>query len=179
MLKTQKILDAEGTISIDDFEAVLDESVERWKECAVNEEELISNLRRYLGLFNEDVLRIYNDAYKVSKRWYEFCYQNYNETKDTGYYSQKAIKDARINVEDAKHELDAWRKLPRSVTKMTEDDYNWLVDRLSYFDNDFSTKTLEEVNKDDALSSSLDENVLNAFLKLNNADRQVVLNKEY
>ncbi|MCC4326095.1 hypothetical protein LMB33_05590 [Limosilactobacillus reuteri] len=179
MLKTQKILDAVNTISINDFEDVLNELVERWKSCCTTHEDLVSGLKRYLSLFDEDVLRIYNDAYKVSKRWYDSCYRDYNEIKDDSHHTQVEIDDAWTEVDDAKRDLDQLRKLPRSVTKMTEGDYNWLVDQLSYFDNDFSTKTLEEVNKDDALNSSLDENLLNAFLKLNNNDRQIVLNKEY
>lgn len=179
MLKTQKILDAAGTISIDDFEAVLDELVERWKECAVHEEELISNLRRYLGLFDEDVLRLYNDAYKVSNRWYNIQRRNYNEIKDDSQHTQDEINDAWFEVDDAKSELNEMRKLPRSVTKMSQDDYKWLMSQLRYLDNYDSTKTLDEVDMDDASDCSLDENVLNAFLKLNNADRQVVLNKEY
>lgn len=179
MMKTQKILDAAGTISIDDFEAVLDELVERWKECAIHEEELISNLKRYLGLFDEDVLRIYNDSYKLSNRWYNECNRTYNEIKNDDRHTQDEISDASLEVDDAKHELDKMRKLPRSVTKMSEDDYWWLISQLRYIYNDAATKTLADVNKDDAFGSSLDEDLLTAFLKLSNADRQVLLNKEY
>ena len=178
MLKTQKILDAAGTISIDDFEAVLDELVEWYKGCTTHEE-LFSGLKRYMGLFDEDVLRLYNDAYKVSNRWYNIQRRNYNEIKDDSNSNQDEIDDAWFEADDAKAELDEMRKLPRSVTKMSQDDYKWLMSQLRYLDNYDSTKTLDEVDMDDASDCSLDENLLNAFLKLNNADRQVVLNKEY
>lgn len=177
MLKTQKILDAEGTISIDDFEAVLDELVERWG-CTTHEQ-LVSGLKRYLGLFDEDVLRIYNDSYKVSKRWYNIQRRNYKEIKNDNNSSQAEISDDAFEVDDAKNELDEMRKLPRSVTEMSEDDYRWLMSQLRYIYNDFATNKLDEVDADDAYDCSLDENLLTAFLKLNNNDRQVVLNKEY
>lgn len=176
-MKTQAILDAAGTISIDDFEAVLDELVERWGWTT--HEELVSGLKRYMGLFDEDVLRLYNDAYKVSNRWYNIQRRNYNEINDDNSSTQVEINDAAFEFDDAKRDLDKMRKLPRSVKKMSEDDYKWLMSQLRYLDNYDSTKTLDEVDMDDASDCSLDENLLNAFLKLNNADRQVVLNKEY
>ena len=177
MMKTQAILDGMGTISIDDFEGVLNELVERWE--AYDSEDLISNLKRYIGLFDEDVLRIYNDTYKVSKRWYDSCRQDYDEAKSDNHGTQDEINNAALEVDNAKRDINEMRKLPRSLTEMSEDDYNWLMSQLSQIDNDWSTKTLDEVDMDNAYSSSLDENLLIAFLKLSNADRQVVLNKEY
>ena len=143
MLKTQKILDAAGTISIDDFEAVLDELVEWYKGCTTHEE-LVSGLKRYMGLFDEDVLRLYNDAYKVSNRWYNIQRRNYNEIKDDIQHTQDEINDAWFEVDDAKSELDEMRKLPRSVTKTSQDDYKWLMSQLRYIDNESSHKTLDE-----------------------------------
>lgn len=62
---------------------------------------------------------------------------------------------------------------------MTQEDYDWLFERLKNFNKPLSNETLEDVEIEDSFESNINADVLCGFLKLNDEDRQAVLNKKY
>lgn len=176
--KTQEILNAVGNISIDDFETVLTETLKELDE-ELTAGDLVDSLKSYIDYFDDDILSVYNDDYESAKGDYDESKEWFDEIKDDDNFSQDDVDDAIWDVNESKAELDELREMPSSLIEMTQEDYDWLFEHLKDFDKPLSNETLEDVEIEDAFESNIDGDVLYAFLKLNDQDRQVVLSKKY
>ena len=176
--KTQEILNMVGNISINDFETVLHETLKEIDD-ELTTGDLVDSLKDYIDYFDDDILKVYNDNYESAKGDYDESKEWFDEIKDDDDFSQDDVDDAIWDVNQSKSELDELRELPSSLTKMTQEDYDWLFEHLKDFDKPLSNETLEDVEIEDAFESNIDGDVLYAFLKLNDKYRQVVLNKKY
>lgn len=176
--KTQQILNAVGNISIDDFETVLTETLKEIDD-ELTAHDLVDSLKSYIDYFDDDILKVYNEEYESAKGDYEFAKEWFDEIKDDDDFSQDDVDDAAWDVNECKDDLDELRELPTSLIEMTQEDYDWLFEHLKNFDKPLSNETLEDVEIEDIFESDIDGDVLYAFLKLDDKDRQVVLNKKY
>ena len=176
--KTQEILNMVGNISINDFETVLHETLKEIDD-ELTTGDLVDSLKDYINYFDDDILKVYNDNYESALGDYEASKEWLQDTEDDPTSTQDEIDDAKDDVIESKDELDALREMPNHLVRMTSDEYDWLFDHLKDFDRRMVSETLEDVEIKDAEESQIDGDVLEAFLKLNWSDRQVVLNKKY
>lgn len=177
--KTQEILNAVGHISINDFETVLNETLKEVDDDEMTVSDLVDSLKSYIEYFDHDILSVYNEEYESAKGDYEAAQEWFDEIKDDDDFSQDDVDDAVWDVNECKDDLDELRELPSSLTETTQEDYDWLFEHLKNFDKPLSNETLEDVEIEDSFESNIDGDVLYGFLKLNDKDRQAVLNKKY
>lgn len=176
--KTQEILNMVVHISISDFETVINETLKEVDD-ELTAGDLVDSLKSYIDYFDNDILKVYNDNYESALGDYESTKEWLQDTEDDPTSTQDEIDDAKYDMIESKDELDVLREMPNSIVRMSDDEYSWLFDHLKDFDRRMGSETLEDVEIKDAEESQIDGDVLEAFLKLNWSDRQIVLNKKY